>query len=152
MTRKPNKPDSIAVEIRVVTWRDASQSLSSIRRRVFIEEQQVPEALEWDGLDDAAVHVLAVAAHGQPVGCARLLAGGRIGRMAVLPSWRGLGVGCAMLQQLILLAGAQGNVSVTLSAQVHAIPFYQRAGFQICSETYLDAGIPHRDMIFNPGN
>ena len=129
-----------------VSWREQQAALSLIRRRVFIEEQHVPEPLEWDGLDDIAQHVLALDADDRPIGCGRLLPEGRIGRMAVLPDWRGQGIGHALLQRLLQLARSQDCREITLSAQVAAIPFYQKAGFQVCSGTYMDAGIPHRDM------
>jgi len=131
--------------LREVGWADGGDKLAAIRRRVFIEEQHVPEALEWDDLDGGALHLLAFV-DGNLVGCARLLPGGRIGRMAVLPEWRRQGVGGALLQALIASARRQGLQQVTLSAQVHAIPFYQHHGFSICGDIYPDAGIPHRDM------
>ncbi|OAJ69990.1 GNAT family acetyltransferase [Methylobacillus sp. MM3] len=130
-----------------VDWLSAGAALAEIRRRVFIEEQSVPEALEWDGLDENAVHVLASDDANRPIGCARLLPQGKIGRMAVLPEWRGSGVGRTMLETLVALARAQGLPEVSLSAQTHAIPFYEQAGFRVCSEIYDDAGIPHRDMV-----
>jgi predicted GNAT family N-acyltransferase len=52
-----------------------------------------------------------------------------------------------MLETLVALARAQGLPEVSLSAQTHAIPFYEQAGFRVCSEIYEDAGIPHRDMV-----
>lgn len=130
----------------IVSWKDAGSALADIRRRVFIEEQSVPESLEWDGMDEEAVHVLALDAT-RAIGCARMLPGGRIGRMAVLPEWRHRGVGRAMLEKLIALSREQGLAHVGLSAQTHAIPFYAKNGFKVCSEIYDDAGIPHRDMI-----
>jgi len=129
-----------------VRWQDAGDALSTIRRRVFIEEQAVPEPLEWDGLDETALHLLARDDGGNPVGCARLLPSGQIGRMAVLPQWRGRGVGKQLLLQLLKIARREGWPEVRLSAQVHAIPFYRQAGFEVCSAVYDDAGIPHRDM------
>lgn len=135
---------TLAVE--VVRWDEAAAELAAIRRRVFIEEQAVPEALEWDGLDDDALHLLVRDPAGQPVACARMLAGGRIGRMAVLPLWRKHGIGRAMLTTLIALAREQGLLEVTLSAQTHAIPFYSGSGFAAHGPVYDDAGIPHRDM------
>ena len=132
--------------VKIVSWKDAGSALADIRRRVFIEEQSVPENLEWDGMDEDAVHVLALDAT-RAIGCARMLSGGRIGRMAVLPEWRGRGVGRAMLETLIELSRKQGLAHISLSAQTHAIPFYAKSGFTICSEIYDDAGIPHRDMV-----
>jgi predicted GNAT family N-acyltransferase len=126
-------------------WAAAQIPLSDIRRKVFIEEQAVPPALEWDGYDASAQHLLALDAHGQPIGCARILPG-HIGRMAVLSHWRNQGVGAALLASAIDYAATLGWPEVKLSAQTHAIAFYEKAGFIVCSEVYLDAGIPHRDM------
>jgi predicted GNAT family N-acyltransferase len=137
----------VSFSVIAVDWLSAGAALAEIRRRVFIEEQSVPEALEWDGLDENAVHVLASDDANRPIGCARLLPQGKIGRMAVLPEWRGSGVGRTMLETLVALARAQGLPEVSLSAQTHAIPFYEQAGFRVCSEIYDDAGIPHRDMV-----
>jgi predicted GNAT family N-acyltransferase len=131
-----------------VAWQDvdAWAALSAIRRHVFIEEQCVPEHLEWDGLDESSQHFLALDCDNNAIGCSRLLAGGQIGRMAVLPEWRRRGVGAALLQAAIAASRLQGCVLVRLSAQVTAILFYENAGFRVCSDVYLDAGIPHRDM------
>ena len=85
----------------LVSWKDAADALSDIRRRVFIDEQGVPPELEWDGLDTSAMHVMATSREGEAIGTARLLPDGQIGRMAVLAQWRGTGVGTAMLQRLI---------------------------------------------------
>ena len=64
-------------------------------------EQQVPPELEWDGLDATAMHLLAQDSEMNPIGCARVLSGGAIGRMAVLKDWRGQGVGQALLKAAI---------------------------------------------------
>ena len=106
----------------------------------------MPPALEWDGLDADAIHLLALDPADEAVGCARLLAGGKLGRMAVLEGWRGKGVGKALLQAAMAVCRQHRWPVVSLSAQAHAIGFYQRAGFVVCSEEYLDAGIAHRDM------
>jgi predicted GNAT family N-acyltransferase len=116
-----------------------------IRQRVFIEEQQVPEALEWDDADETAIHLLATIS-GQSVACARVLPDGHIGRMAVLPEWRGQGLGEALLLQAIQVCNQLEVTHAYLSAQTHAIGFYQQAGFEVCSEPYLDANILHVDM------
>ena len=67
--------------------------------------------------------------------------------MAVLKDWRGRGVGRALLQTLLELATRQGLARVTLSAQIHALGFYERAGFHVVGEPFIDAGIPHRKMV-----
>lgn len=134
-------------DVAIVKWNEHEPALSRIRRQVFIDEQRVPEALEWDGQDDTATHVLATDAESRPIGCGRLLPGGKIGRMAVLSEWRGKGVGRALLQALLAEARRQGMPEVRLSAQVYAMPFYQKGGFAACSDIYDDADIPHRDMV-----
>jgi predicted GNAT family N-acyltransferase len=139
----------VTFSVNAVDWQSASTALKEIRRCVFIEEQAVPESLEWDGLDENAIHVLARDSKARPMGCGRLLPEGRIGRMAVLSKWRGKGVGAAMLQALLEIVHRQGMAEVRLSAQITAIPFYEKAGFTVCSGVYLDAGIMHRDMILS---
>jgi predicted GNAT family N-acyltransferase len=128
-------------------WHLHREALSAIRRHVFIEEQHVPESLEWDDEDEDAIHLLAFSLDGDAIGCARLLHDGRLGRMAVLPEWRGRGVGSALLAHALELLREQCFEQVMLSAQTHAIGFYELAGFRVCSEVYDDAGIPHRDMV-----
>jgi ElaA protein len=122
----------------------------ALRRRVFIEEQGVPEADEVDGLDAGAVHLLATDA-GRPVGCARLLlrgSTGKIGRVCVLPEMRGRGVGAALVRAAVArLAATPGITEARLGAQTHALGFYQRLGFVATGPEYADAGIPHRDMV-----
>ena len=122
-------------------------SLSAIRREVFIREQGVPEALEWDEFDATSTHLLAVSDDGTPIGCARLLPDGHVGRMAVLPAWRGQGVGRALLAEIERLARARGHGQLRLSAQTHAQGFYLAAGFICEGDEYLEAGIPHIAML-----
>lgn len=134
--------------IREADWLDAQDqaALKMIRRQVFIEEQGVPESLEWDEFDASSSHFLAQHAE-EPIGCARLLPSGYVGRMAVLPDWRLRGVARALLQACETRAQNTGIEALRLSAQTHAIPFYEKAGYRIISAPYLDAGILHQDMI-----
>lgn len=122
---------------------------AAIRTVVFVDEQHVPPEEELDDLDATSTHVLA-RVDGVPVGTGRLILGpngsARIGRMAVLASHRGQGVGSAILLHLMERARESAVQTVTLSAQVHAIPFYERHGFVAHGEIYLDAGIEHRTM------
>lgn len=135
----------MTIEIRSAHWTRDHVTLAEIRRRVFIEEQGVPEALEWDDEDDLAQHWLALV-DGQPVGTARMLPSGHIGRMAVLIRARGQGVGSALLQQSIAHARAKQLREVYLHAQTHALAFYERHGFIAEGPEFIDAGIPHRTM------
>ena len=133
-------------KVRRVAWSEACEALSAVRISVFVQEQHVPEELEWDGIDGECLHVIAETANGAAIGTGRLLPSGHIGRMAVLAPWRKRGVGRMLLAELMAAAMERGDTTVELSAQTHAIGFYRRNGFEIVSEEYLDAGIPHRTM------
>ncbi|HSI27838.1 MAG: GNAT family N-acetyltransferase [Methylophilus sp.] len=124
-----------------VSWADCRM----IRQRVFIEEQQVPVALEWDASDKTATHLLATV-DSLPAACARVLLDGHIGRMAVLPQYRRKGVGETLLREALQICRKLKVTHARLSAQTHAINFYARAGFVVSSEPYLDANIMHVDM------
>lgn len=128
------------------SWVRDAERLAAVRRAVFIDEQGVPEALEWDEHDAAALHLLATAIDGTPIGCARLLPDGHVGRMAVLPAWRGHGIGRSLLAAILKAAWARGHAELRLSAQVHAAGFYLRAGFITEGTEYEEAGIPHVAM------
>jgi len=138
----------MAVDIHVVKadWVDHRESLQSIREVVFIEEQQVPREIEWDGQDDASTHFLAVNEFGQHIGCARLLPSGQIGRMAVLEEHRGTGVGAMLLGAAVEHGKSQGFDRLYLHAQTYAEEFYRRGGFLPYGDEFEEAGIPHRAM------
>src|SRR5574337_69900 len=140
------KLQNFHVEIADWSREDQRAALLDLRDKVFIQEQGVPEARERDGLDVDCWHVLARDDAGEPIGCGRLAPTHRIGRMAVLPGWRGQGVGVALLRELLGRARAQGWSEVALDAQVSAIGFYERAGFVAYGEEFEDAGLPHRAM------
>jgi predicted GNAT family N-acyltransferase len=132
--------------ITLTDWAHERARLACVRRAVFIDEQGVPEAMEWDADDAGALHLLALDGAGQAIGCARLLPDGHVGRMAVLPAWRGRGVGRALLDATIDAAQARGHTLLKLSAQTHAAGFYARAGFVAMGEEYEEAGIAHVAM------
>ncbi len=138
----------MTVTISKVDWQDAEEQLMAIRREVFIEEQGVPEDEEIDPKDPQCVHFLAVDDSGQPVGTSRLLPGGQIGRMAVLSSQRGTGLGGDLLMAAVNYALEQSYTDIFLHAQTQAIGFYQRYGFEAEGPEFMDAGIPHRNMTF----
>jgi predicted GNAT family N-acyltransferase len=120
-----------------------------LRRVVFIVEEGVSEADEVDGLDDGAIHLLALDGD-VPVGTARLLvkgAVGKIGRVCVLPAARGTGLGAKLILAALEELRRQPGVSEAyLGAQSHATGFYEKLGFVVEGEEFLDAGIPHRHM------
>ena len=132
-----------AFKVRTADWARDRNALSAIRRRVFIDEQNVPEEMEWDEHDSVALHFLVTEAEGKVVGCARLLPDGHIGRMAVVVGWRNKGVGRTLLQAALSEAQARGHARVQISAQRHAAGFYARHGFEAVGDEYMEAGIAH---------
>ncbi len=129
--------------VRVCEWSQAAPALRRVRHDVFVLEQHVPEVLEWDAADTHSIHALAEDAAGLPIGCARLLTDGHIGRVAVLRSWRGRRVGTALLARLVDCARRRGDARAIVNAQVAATPFYARYGFVATGEAFDEAGIMH---------
>jgi predicted GNAT family N-acyltransferase len=127
----------------------AREACFAVRRAVFIEEQAIPEAEEWDAEDDTCVHLLAEDDVG-PLGCARLIARGataKIGRVAVMPRARGKGLGRRIMEVALEEARAANFTEVLLESQVSVIGFYETLGFVAEGPDYDDgSGILHRVM------
>ena len=134
------------IEVRLADWQKDNADIRRIRESVFIAEQTVPPELEWDADDNIAVHFLAFEGD-YAIGTARLLQDGQIGRVSVLKDWRGLKVGDALMQAAIAEAQNRDLRQQKLTAQVHATAFYERLGFKVVSEEFLEAGLPHVDMV-----
>ena len=135
----------VIVEYRVEEsdWNTLAADARRVREQVFINEQKVPVALEWDANDAVSRHVVAYDTTGVAVGTGRLLPDGHIGRMAVLPEWRGKGVGRALLERLLESAQIAGQQHLVLHAQTQAEEFYRRLGFAQTGAPFMEAGIPH---------
>lgn len=132
--------------VRLVRWETHSVDLTKVRRRVFVDEQKVPEEIEIDEFDSSAIHALATDREGNPVGTGRLSDDGRIGRVAVLPEWRGRKVGTALMEELIGKARVRGMASVYLHGQIRSIEFYEKLGFATRGPDFSEAHILHREM------
>ncbi len=137
-------PDNI--KIHTTNWQDHKEVLSEIRRHVFIEEQNVPEELEWDEYDESSTHFFATLEH-QVIATARLKSDGQIGRMAILAEYRKQGIGSKLLHFILHIAASKNIDQVYLHAQTTAIPFYERHGFIAQGEIFYEANIPHRVML-----
>ncbi len=133
--------------LRTASWETDREALSAVRVPVFVEEQAVPADQEWDAADETAFHLLAEDREGHPIGTARLLPNGQIGRMAVVRPWRHRGIGGTLLSRLLEYAAEQTYPPLFLNAQIQAMPFYARHGFQALGETFMEAGIPHQQML-----
>jgi predicted GNAT family N-acyltransferase len=133
------------IQIKQVSWQQAEQQLRAIRTPVFIDEQFVAPDFEWDEIDQSAVHLLATIENA-PIACLRIIDYHKIGRMAVLKAFRRNGLGAALLLEAVNICKVHGSRTIYLSAQTHAIAFYQGCGFKVTSEVYQDVHIPHVDM------
>lgn len=138
----------LRVKVREADFKQDRDALRLIRNSVFVEEQSVPLALEYDERDPLCRHVLACI-DGQPVGTGRLDVknSGKIGRVAVLAPYRGQGVGEQLMQALHQIAARDGLPQLRLNAQVSALAFYQRLGYQPYGERFVEAGIDHQAML-----
>lgn len=122
----------------------------NIRHEVFVGEQRVPLSEEQDGLDDRALH-FAVSADDHVIATCRVRLIGsaaKIERVAVLREFRSRGIGGVLMKYILQEIGKTGDIQLfKLSSQAHAVPFYERLGFKKRGNEYMDAGIPHYDMI-----
>ena len=138
------------VRVRQVSSKKEVAQAFAIRMRVFVTEQGVPAEIELDRDDAQAIHFLALISD-RAVGTARVVfhrGGAKIGRMAVLKSYRGRGVGTKLLERAIAASKRKRARRIYLHAQVGVIGFYQSAGFRASGPVFAEAGIPHRKMTW----
>ena len=134
-------------DIRLETgpWARLAADAGAVRSAVFVDEQGIPAELEWDAQDEHCLHCVARLGD-RPIATGRLLPDGHIGRMAVLPEFRGAGLGSRVLCALMDAAVARGHREVRLSAQVPVLGFYLRHGFVPEGGIYDEVGIHHQAM------
>jgi predicted GNAT family N-acyltransferase len=135
----------VSFHVKTATWQDDAPTLKQIRFEVFVTEQGVPAEQEIDQWDPLAIHAIAWV-NGVAVACGRLLPDGHIGRMAVRKPFRGKRIGAEVLLHLMARSRQRGDAESVLSAQTHAMGFYEQFGFIANGDEYLDCDIPHRDM------
>lgn len=126
-------------------WDQLQQDAKLIRTQVFICEQGITEADEWDDQDLISQHFV-IYDQDQPIATARLLENNSVGRVAVLKAYRGQGLGQIIMLEIISYAQKQRRSVLTLSSQVHAISFYEKLGFIVQGNSYDECGIPHIEM------
>lgn len=133
------------------TWADLGEAAAQVRTEVFVQEQAIPQAMEWDDMDAGAIHAVLFNGMDCPLATGRLLKHapgvGRIGRMAVKRVLRGAQRGREILHALTEEAKKQGYNEIMLHAQLSARNFYGRAGFTARGEPFDEAGIPHIEMF-----
>ncbi|HSK28872.1 MAG TPA: GNAT family N-acetyltransferase [Candidatus Limnocylindria bacterium] len=137
------------IQVKQISYDEAKAQAFAIRMRVFVLEQGVPADIEIDRDDRGAIHLLA-SVSGKPAGTARIVmrrANAKIGRMAVLKSYRKRGVGSKLLKRAFAVAKKLGAKKIYLHAQVAVIGFYEKFGFHCSGPVFDEAGIAHRKML-----
>lgn len=138
------------VKCQPVTTREDLETCLAVRQKVFVEEQDVPLDREMDEYDQTARH-FAVQVDEQIVATCRVRFMGsaaKIERMAVLKDFRSKGIGMVLMKYILQELSRAGDIQLfKLSSQAHAVPFYEKLGFKTRGSEYMDAGIPHYDMI-----
>ncbi len=132
----------------ITTTEKDLQNAWSVRKKVFVDEQKVPIDLEIDEHEDEATHFVLYDQE-QPVGAGRFRhvdGKGKVERICILPSHRQKGAGTQLMKAIENYAKEQAIPTLTLNAQTDAIPFYEKLHYEVVSEEFLDAGIPHRTM------
>ena len=119
--------------------------IQRIRNQVFTQEQDIDPNSDFDGQDSDAVHVLVVS-KGKFAGTGRMLADGHIGRLAVLKTHRGRGLGARAVLALVKEAEELGLRRVFLGAQKQAVGFYEKLDFSVYGEPYIEVNIQHMHM------
>lgn len=137
------------MQVKKVTNEQEYRDAVAVRRKVFIDEQRVPEDLELDEYEDTATHFVAYdEERAVGAGRCRLLNGRcKIERICVLPDCRKKGIGIAIMAAIEQFASEKQWNELKLNSQTHAEKFYKRLGFETTSGEFLDAGIPHVTML-----
>lgn len=144
--------------IRELDWQVAQTDSARIRMAVFMQEQQVSAADEWDGMDEQATHFLVHNASGDAIATARILTESHnnqtryhIGRVAVLKTHRNQGIGHQLMCAMITWCQHHNPLAeIYLHAQVNRQAFYQKLGFVAQGTEFMDAGIAHISMRYQP--
>jgi predicted GNAT family N-acyltransferase len=124
-----------------------------VRTTVFVEKQGVLEALEIDGKDDDAFHVVAyrdTESSTTPFGAGRLRevedGVGKLERISVLERHRGEGLGRAIVAELEAIADEEGLSRLVMRAQTPVEGLYRQLGYETTSGVFEEARIPHVEI------
>ena len=135
------------LEILIGSYQELKQNCDLVRYSVFVQEQNVPENIEIDDRDHLCRHII-IKIKSNPIATGRIdiAKEGKIGRVAVIKDYRNKGYGSLIVHKLEEIAQEEGLTSVWLNAQKPSINFYQRLGYQIISDEFIEANIVHQKM------
>ncbi|MEH7073760.1 GNAT family N-acetyltransferase [Neobacillus drentensis] len=135
--------------VKIVETQKELEDAYTVRKTVFVEEQAVPLEEEIDNFENEAKHFV-LYQEGLPVGAGRfrIVDGyGKVERICVMKEARKTGAGKAIMNTIENYAREKDIHKLKLNAQTHAIPFYAGLGYEVVSEEFMDAGIPHKTMV-----
>ncbi|MDQ0217457.1 GNAT family N-acetyltransferase [Peribacillus cavernae] len=138
------------MNVKIVATKEEREDAYLVRTKVFIDEQNVPVEEEIDKHEHESTHFVLYDDVHSPIGAGRfrILDGiGKVERICVLSSARQKGSGIRIMDAIQTFAASRDITRLKLNAQTHAIPFYEKLGYQTVSGEFLDAGIPHKTMI-----
>lgn len=140
--------------VKEITTEEQLQAAFAIRKAVFVEEQHVPLADEFDDFDqlNAPCHHVLIYHEKQPVGTGRIRwidDIGKLERICILEAYRSLGLGKMIIDKLETIAQNHQTKSIKLHGQTHAESFYQKLGYKTTSDVFMEDGIPHIIMTKN---
>lgn len=144
-------PEHVQLQVEEITTQAGLNIAFDIRHKVFVDEQKVDPAEEYDEYEASSRHFL-VRMNGHACATGRFRStdfGWKIERMAVLAAYRGHGCGAAVLQNLLANIPNDGR-PVYLHAQEHALAFYEKNNFKAVGERFWEANIPHFKCIWAP--
>jgi len=139
------------IEIQEVRKGAQMLDIFEIRRQVFVIEQGVNPDEEYDEYEDSCTHYLAKYT-GIAAGTCRIRHtknGIKLERFAVIKSYRGKGIGAALVVKCLEKIG-NTEATIYLHAQLHAVPFYKKLGFETTGPQFEEAGIQHFKMLYLP--
>ncbi len=136
-------------DLSVYEWHD----VAALRQIVFVVEQNCAY-LDLDGKDKMAWHLMGYEKN-ELIACTRLLPKGTayeqytsIGRVATHPRFRRKGMGITLMEKSIHQVGQLfGQSPIKIGAQQYLTTFYQKFGFEVVGEMYLEDDIPHVPMV-----
>lgn len=135
------------MQVIITDYASRERDIRRVRDAVFIQEQAVAREEEVDHRDALCTHVL-VYDDAAPIATGRidLEKAGKVGRVAVLPAFRRMGIGTQVMRALEQVASNEQIERIWFHAQLQAVGFYQQLGYRACSDEFLEAGIPHVGM------
>ena len=133
-------------KVKSVDWGKEKHRLSKLREKVFVCEWRIPKEYEFDQEDQASYHVLVMDDENNEIATGRITPDGEIGRIAVVPRFRGPDVYQTLFHALLDIAKQHGLDDVSVQCELEGVEYYQQQGFRPVGTVYMDAGIPRQRM------